>query len=185
MMPECPLGPELASKGKALHFVSESHRVVPLWFASPTPYTRPSWALFAHTPQGVDGRDQSPDGREGRRKGVYGRGAQGARWRRVQHQLRFLPLFDALEPKPVSDVLSPNPAPPHPLPPPAGFAKLSEALYIAERNARDEVESRMRMAKQLASKQKQKKEEELRKLAVQVYPFCVFLVWLTSLTAPP
>jgi len=48
-----------------------------------------------------------------------------------------------------------------------GFAKLSEALYIAERNARDEVEHRMLMAKQLASKQKQRKEEELRKLAVQ------------------
>ena len=47
------------------------------------------------------------------------------------------------------------------------FAKLSEALYIAERSARDEVESRMKMAKHLASKQKQKKEEELRKLAIQ------------------
>nr|WJH19502.1 SNW domain-containing protein 1 (SNW1) [Euglena gracilis] len=48
-----------------------------------------------------------------------------------------------------------------------GFAKLSESLFAAERNARTEVESRMLMAKQLASKQKQKKEEELRKLAVQ------------------
>eukprot|EP00906_Rhabdomonas_costata_P033695 RCo047466 len=48
-----------------------------------------------------------------------------------------------------------------------GFTKLSEALYIAERSAREEVESRMRLAKQLASKQKQKKEEELRKLAMQ------------------
>jgi SNW domain-containing protein 1 len=47
------------------------------------------------------------------------------------------------------------------------FAKLSEALYIAERNARDEVAKRASIQKKLALKEKEKKEELLRRLAQQ------------------
>ncbi len=46
-----------------------------------------------------------------------------------------------------------------------GFAKLSEALLIAERKARQEVETRNAIASTLAQKQKASKEAELRKLA--------------------
>jgi len=45
------------------------------------------------------------------------------------------------------------------------FAKLSEALYIAERNAREEVTKRAEIEKRLKLKEKEKKEELLRKLA--------------------
>jgi len=45
------------------------------------------------------------------------------------------------------------------------FAKLSEALYIAERNAREEVAKRSQVDKMLKLKEKEKKEEMLRKLA--------------------
>jgi len=45
------------------------------------------------------------------------------------------------------------------------FANLSEALYIAERNAREEVEKRSQIQKKLAAKDKERKEEELRLLA--------------------
>jgi len=47
------------------------------------------------------------------------------------------------------------------------FAKLSESLYIAERNAREEVEKRAHIQKKLAAKDKERKEEELRELAMR------------------
>jgi SNW domain-containing protein 1 len=45
------------------------------------------------------------------------------------------------------------------------FAKLSESLYIAERNAREEVEKRATIQKRIAAKDKEAKEDELRMLA--------------------
>jgi SNW domain-containing protein 1 len=45
------------------------------------------------------------------------------------------------------------------------FAKLSESLYIAERNAREEVQKRAEIEKMLKLKEKEKKEEMLRRLA--------------------
>ncbi|GAB6020678.1 SNW domain-containing protein 1 [Chamberlinius hualienensis] len=45
------------------------------------------------------------------------------------------------------------------------FAKLAEALYIADRKAREAVETRAQMEKSLAKKEKEKKEENLRLLA--------------------
>ncbi|KAF7278040.1 hypothetical protein GWI33_008812 [Rhynchophorus ferrugineus] len=45
------------------------------------------------------------------------------------------------------------------------FAKLSEALYIADRKARESVETRAQLEKKLAKKEKEAKEENLRKLA--------------------
>lgn len=45
------------------------------------------------------------------------------------------------------------------------FAKLSEALYIADRKAREAVEMRSQMERKLAQKEKEKKEETLRQLA--------------------
>lgn len=45
------------------------------------------------------------------------------------------------------------------------FAKLAEALYIADRKARDAVEMRAQLEKKLAQKEKEKKEEHLRQLA--------------------
>eukprot|EP01138_Halocafeteria_seosinensis_P002262 gb/GECG01002314.1/.p1 GENE.gb/GECG01002314.1/~~gb/GECG01002314.1/.p1 ORF type:complete len:602 (+),score=117.25 gb/GECG01002314.1/:1-1806(+) len=47
------------------------------------------------------------------------------------------------------------------------FSTLSEALYVAERKARDEVESRAQIRKRLNQQEKEKKEEELRKVAEQ------------------
>jgi len=47
------------------------------------------------------------------------------------------------------------------------FAKLSEALYIAERSAREEVEKRADIQKRLAAKDKERKEDELRNLAMR------------------
>merc|ERR1719230_613862 len=47
------------------------------------------------------------------------------------------------------------------------FAKLSESLYIAERNAREEVEKRATIQKKIAAKDKERREEELRALAQQ------------------
>jgi len=47
------------------------------------------------------------------------------------------------------------------------FAKLSESLYIAERNAREEVEKRAHIQKKLAAKDKERKEDELRELAMR------------------
>jgi len=45
------------------------------------------------------------------------------------------------------------------------FAKLADALYIADRKARDAVETRADLEKKLAQKEKQKKEDTLKKLA--------------------
>uniref|UniRef100_A0A0A9WFY9 SNW domain-containing protein 1 n=1 Tax=Lygus hesperus TaxID=30085 RepID=A0A0A9WFY9_LYGHE len=45
------------------------------------------------------------------------------------------------------------------------FAKLAEALYIADRKAREAVETRAQLEKKLAQKEKEKKEEHLRQLA--------------------
>lgn len=45
------------------------------------------------------------------------------------------------------------------------FAKLSEALYMADRHAREEVRSRSQMQQRIAQREKEKKEEQLRQLA--------------------
>ena len=45
------------------------------------------------------------------------------------------------------------------------FAKLAEALYIADRKAREAVEMRAQIEKKLAQKEKEKREENLRQLA--------------------
>ena len=45
------------------------------------------------------------------------------------------------------------------------FAQLSEALYIADRKAREAVETRAQIEEKLAQRQKEKKEEELRVIA--------------------
>ncbi|XP_011308358.1 puff-specific protein Bx42 [Fopius arisanus] len=45
------------------------------------------------------------------------------------------------------------------------FAKLAEALYIADRKAREAVEARAQLEKKLAQKDKEKKEDHLRQLA--------------------
>lgn len=47
------------------------------------------------------------------------------------------------------------------------FAKLSEALYIAEAKARESIESRAQIQKMMMSKEKERKEEELRVLAAE------------------
>eukprot|EP01062_Namystynia_karyoxenos_P071730 TRINITY_DN673_c1_g2_i1.p1 TRINITY_DN673_c1_g2~~TRINITY_DN673_c1_g2_i1.p1 ORF type:complete len:547 (+),score=189.98 TRINITY_DN673_c1_g2_i1:101-1642(+) len=47
------------------------------------------------------------------------------------------------------------------------FAKLSEALYMAERKAREEVDRRKENAKKIALKQKELRESELREMARQ------------------
>eukprot|EP01006_Ploeotia_vitrea_P063228 TRINITY_DN85169_c0_g1_i1.p1 TRINITY_DN85169_c0_g1~~TRINITY_DN85169_c0_g1_i1.p1 ORF type:complete len:333 (-),score=50.25 TRINITY_DN85169_c0_g1_i1:98-1096(-) len=48
-----------------------------------------------------------------------------------------------------------------------GFAKLSEALYVAEREARDEVEGRTKLAQKQLAKMTQARNDELRRLANQ------------------
>uniref|UniRef100_A0A672T2I3 SNW domain-containing protein 1 n=1 Tax=Sinocyclocheilus grahami TaxID=75366 RepID=A0A672T2I3_SINGR len=45
------------------------------------------------------------------------------------------------------------------------FAKLAEALYIADRKAREAVKMRAQVEKKMAQKEKEKKEEKLRELA--------------------
>jgi len=45
------------------------------------------------------------------------------------------------------------------------FAKLSEALYAADRHAREEVRQRALMREKLAQKEKEEKEKRLRMLA--------------------
>lgn len=47
------------------------------------------------------------------------------------------------------------------------FAKMSEALYLAERQARKELELRRAMQIKLAKQEKEKREEELRNLAAR------------------
>jgi len=48
-----------------------------------------------------------------------------------------------------------------------GFAKLSESLYVAEARAREAVETRAKIQRELLAKEKERKEEELRALAQQ------------------
>ena len=45
------------------------------------------------------------------------------------------------------------------------FAKLSDALYRAERKAREAVEARAQLERKMAAKEKEKKEEHLRLMA--------------------
>lgn len=45
------------------------------------------------------------------------------------------------------------------------FAKMAEALYIADRKAREAVEARAQLEKKLAQKEKEKKEDQLRQMA--------------------
>mmetsp|Transcript_24651 Transcript_24651/g.53092 ORF Transcript_24651/g.53092 Transcript_24651/m.53092 type:complete len:649 (+) Transcript_24651:82-2028(+) len=45
------------------------------------------------------------------------------------------------------------------------FAKLSEALYVAEQKAREAIDMRSKIQKEILTKEKQKKEDELRQLA--------------------
>lgn len=47
-----------------------------------------------------------------------------------------------------------------------GFAKFSEALYIAENKARSAVETRAKMQRELLTREKERKEAELRELAM-------------------
>lgn len=47
------------------------------------------------------------------------------------------------------------------------FAKLSQTLYIADRQAREEVAARNELQKRIAQAEKEKKEEKLRELAAQ------------------
>jgi SNW domain-containing protein 1 len=49
----------------------------------------------------------------------------------------------------------------------SNFATLSESLYVAERQARQEVRLRAQVQKKLASQEKDRREEELRELANQ------------------
>ncbi|KAL7673705.1 hypothetical protein ACOME3_008556 [Neoechinorhynchus agilis] len=48
-----------------------------------------------------------------------------------------------------------------------GFARLAEALYVADREAREAIETRAQLERRLAQKEKDRKEEELRRLADQ------------------
>lgn len=45
------------------------------------------------------------------------------------------------------------------------FAKMAEALYIADRKAREAVEARTQLEKKLAAKEKETKEQQLRQMA--------------------
>lgn len=45
------------------------------------------------------------------------------------------------------------------------FAKMAEALYIADRKARESVEARTQLEKRLAAKEKEAKEQQLRQMA--------------------
>merc|ERR1711981_979933 len=47
------------------------------------------------------------------------------------------------------------------------FAKMSEALYIADRKAREAIEMRNSLEKKMALREKEKKEQQLRALAAQ------------------
>ncbi|KAK9856852.1 hypothetical protein WJX84_003035 [Apatococcus fuscideae] len=47
------------------------------------------------------------------------------------------------------------------------FAKFTESLYIAEQQARTAVETRSKVARELMAKEKEKKEQELRNLAMR------------------
>lgn len=45
------------------------------------------------------------------------------------------------------------------------FAKFAEALYVADRHSREEIEKRQQLQRKLAEKEKESKEEHLRELA--------------------
>lgn len=45
------------------------------------------------------------------------------------------------------------------------FSKLAEALYLADRKAREAVEARAQLERKMAAKEKEKKEEHLRAMA--------------------
>merc|ERR1712226_1124470 len=45
------------------------------------------------------------------------------------------------------------------------FAKMSEALYIADRKAREAIEMRNSLERKMAQREKEKKEQQLRQLA--------------------
>ena len=47
------------------------------------------------------------------------------------------------------------------------FAKMTEALYVAEQSARQAVEMRSKVQRELAAKEKEKKDRELRELAIK------------------
>merc|ERR1711981_564121 len=47
------------------------------------------------------------------------------------------------------------------------FAKMSEALYIADRKAREAIEMRNALERKIAQREKEKKEQQLRALAAQ------------------
>ena len=47
------------------------------------------------------------------------------------------------------------------------FAKMTEALYVAEQSARTAVEMRSKVQRELAAKEKEKKDRELRELAIK------------------
>ena len=47
------------------------------------------------------------------------------------------------------------------------FAKFTEALYIAEQKARSAVEARSKMQRELLAREKERKERELRDLALR------------------
>lgn len=48
-----------------------------------------------------------------------------------------------------------------------GFAKLTEALYVAESKAREAVETRAKLQREVMAKEKERKERELRELAMR------------------
>lgn len=48
------------------------------------------------------------------------------------------------------------------------FSKFAEALYIADRTARESIEMRAKLEQSLAQKEKTKKEEDLKQLANQI-----------------
>ena len=48
------------------------------------------------------------------------------------------------------------------------FSKFAEALYIADRKAREAIEMRAKVEQTIAQKEKAKKEEDLKNLANQV-----------------
>lgn len=47
------------------------------------------------------------------------------------------------------------------------FAKMTEALYVAEQSARQAVEMRSKVQREIAAKEKEKKDRELRELAIK------------------
>ncbi|XP_051143075.1 SNW/SKI-interacting protein A [Andrographis paniculata] len=65
------------------------------------------------------------------------------------------------------------------------FAKLSEALYVAEQKAREAVAVRSKVQKEMMMKEKEKKEMELRELARQARKERTGVATATAVTVPP